>query len=154
MAQTDIAYQNKDITSKYLAENFKGKTFSVYGLDLPEVKQVLPANIPTVKANELRLDNLFELADGSIALVDYESDYEKQDKVTYLNYVAGIANRYLHDKKDCPIVHMIVIYTGDIDRTQVSAEYNIGAVRLNVEAAFLSELDSKEILAGSRRIRF
>ena len=151
MDQTDIAYQNKDITSKYLAENFKGKTFSVYGLDLPEVKQVLPTNIPTVKANELRLDNLFELADGSIALVDYESDYEKQDKVKYLNYVAGIANRYLHDKKDCPIVHMIVIYTGDIDRTQVSAEYNIGAVRLNVEAEFISELDSKEIFSRLKK---
>ena len=150
MDRTDIAYQNKDITSKFLAENFKGKTFSVYGLDLPEVKQVLPTNIPTVKANELRLDNLFELADGSIALVDYESDYEKQDKVKYLNYVTGIANRYLQDKKDCPIIHMVVIYTGDIDRTQVAAEYNIGAVSLNIETALLSELDSKEIFSRLR----
>lgn len=40
---------------------------------------------------------------------------------------------------------MIVIYTGDIDRKKVSARYNIGAVRMNVEAAFLSELDSKKI---------
>ena len=150
MNQTDIAYQNKDITSKYLAENFKGKTFSVYGLDLPEVKQVLPTNIPTVKANELRLDNLFELADGSIALVDYESDYEKQDKVKYLNYVAGIANRYLQEKKDCPRIHMVVIYTGDIVRQQVSAEYDIGAVKMNLETAFLSELDSKGIYSQLR----
>lgn len=147
MNQTEIAYQNKDITSKFLADNFKGKTFNVYGLDLPKVKQVLPTNIPTVKANELRLDNLFELADGSIALVDYESDYEKQDKVKYLNYVTGIANRYLQDKTDCPIIHMIVIYTGDINRTQVSAEYNIGAVSIKIETAFLSELDSKEIFS-------
>ena len=50
---TEIAYQNKDITSKVLAENFKGKTFRVYGLDLPEIEQVLPTNLPTVKANEL-----------------------------------------------------------------------------------------------------
>lgn len=40
---------------------------------------------------------------------------------------------------------MIVIYTGDIDRKKVSARYNIGAVRMNVEAAFLSEPDSKKI---------
>lgn len=145
MNQTEIAYQNKDITSKYLSENFKGKTFSVYGLALPEVRQVLPTNIPTVKANELRLDNLFELADGSIALVDYESDYEKQDKVKYLNYVTGIANRYLQDKKNCPIIHMVVIYTGDINRQQVEAEYDIGAVKMNLETAFLSELDSEGI---------
>lgn len=150
MNQTEIAYQNKDITSKFLAENFKGKTFSVYGLDLPEIRQVLPTNIPTVKANELRLDNLFELADGSIALVDYESDYEKQDKVKYLNYVTGIANRYLQDKKECPIIHMVVIYTGDIDRRQVSAEYDIGAVKMSLETAFLSELDSREIYSQLR----
>lgn len=145
MGQTDIAYQNKDITSKFLAVNFKGKTFRVYGLKLPEIKQVLPTNIPTVKANELRLDNLFELADGSMALVDYESDYDHKDKVKYLNYVTGIANRYLQENEECPVIHMIVIYTGDIDRKKVSARYNIGAVRMNVEAAFLSELDSKKI---------
>ena len=55
MNQGGIAYQNKDITSKLLAENFKGKTFRVYGLDIPEVKAVLPTNIPSVRANELRL---------------------------------------------------------------------------------------------------
>ena len=81
MADGDIAYQNKDITSKMLAESFKGKSFRVYGLDLPEVRNVLPTNIPAVKANELRLDNLFELADGTAAIVGYESDYNKEDKV-------------------------------------------------------------------------
>ena len=55
----EIAYQNKDITGKILAEYFKGKSF---------------------RANELRLDNLFELADGTVALVDYESDYKEEEK--------------------------------------------------------------------------
>lgn len=144
-AHGDIAYQNKDITSKLLAENFGGKSFRVYGLDIPEVKAVLPTNIPTVRANELRLDNLFELADGTAALVDYESEYKKEDKVKYLNYLTGIANRYQKQKKDCPTIRMIVIYTGDIERRQVSDEYNIGAVRVKLEPAFLSELDSEGI---------
>lgn len=145
MDGTEIAYQNKDITSKMLAENFKGKTFRVYGLDLPEIRQVLPTNLPAVKANELRLDNLFELADGTVAIVDYESDYDEADKVKYLNYLTGIANRYLNEKKKCPFLRMIVICTGDITRSQVSAEYHIGAVRMTVETAFLSELRSEEI---------
>ena len=148
---TEIAYQNKDITSKMLAENFKGKTFRVYGLDLPEIRQVLPTNLPAVKANELRLDNLFELADGTVAVVDYESDYDEADKVKYLNYLTGIANRYLQEKKKCPVLRMIVIYTGDITRDQVSAEYHIGAVRLTVETAFLSELHSEEIYQRLKR---
>ena len=142
MNQGGIAYQNKDITSKLLAENFKGKTFRVYGLDIPEVKAVLPTNIPSVRANELRLDNLFELVDGTVALVDYESDYKKEDKVKYLNYLTGIADRYQQEKKVCPMLRMIVIYTGDIERRQVSDEYDIGAVRMRLEPAFLSELDS------------
>ncbi len=141
----EIAYQNKDITSKVLAENFKGKTFRVYGLELPEVRQALPTNIPAVKANELRLDNLFELADGSAAIVDYESEYRSDDKVKYLNYLTGIANRYLKEKKECPALRMIVIYTGDIKRENVSCEYNLGAVKMHVECAFLSELDSEGI---------
>lgn len=146
----EIAYQNKDITSKVLAETLKGKSFRAYGLDLPEIRAVLPTNIPAVKANELRLDNLFELADDSVALVDYESEYKKEDKVKYLNYLTGIANRYQKEKKGCPQLRMIVIYTGDIERAQVSEEYNIGAVKMTLEPAFLSELDSERILQHLR----
>ncbi len=145
MGIEEIAYQNKDIVSKFLAENLKGKTFRVYGLDLPGIRDVRPTNLPTVKANELRIDNLFELEDGSIAIVDYESVYDEWDKVKYLNYLTGIANRYFTDKEACPVLRMIVIYTGDIRRNMVSCEYNIGAIRINIEAAFLSELDSDRV---------
>ena len=146
MGSEEIAYQNKDITSKVLAENFKGKTFRVYGLDLPEIREVRPTNIPVVKANELRLDNLFELEDDTVAVVDYESEYDQADKVKYLNYLTGIAGRYQKDKKACPVLRMIVIYTGDIRREQVCGEYDIGAVKMNIEPAFLSELDSDSIM--------
>lgn len=149
--QGGIAYQNKDITSKLLAENLKGKTFRVYGLDIPEVKAVLPTNIPAVRANELRLDNLFELADGSVALVDYESEYTEADKVKYLNYLAGIAERYQRDRIGCPTLRMIVIYTGDIERRQVSDEYDVGAVRMRLDPAFLSELDSGGLFRHLKR---
>ena len=140
-----IAYQNKDIASKVLAENFKGKTFRVYGLDLPDIRHVLPTNIPVIKANELRLDNLFALADNSVALVDYESEYRKEDKIKYLNYLTGIANRYLKEKKVCPKLRMIVIYTGDIKRKNIDDEFDLGAVKVSIETAFLSELDSESI---------
>ena len=145
MDDIKVAYQNKDITSKVLAEHFKGKTFSVYGLNLPDIVRVLPTNIPVILANELRLDNLFELADGTVAIVDYESEYRKKDKVKYLNYITGTANRYLKEQQDCPLLRMIVIYTGDIKRHQVKEEYNIGAIKLKIEAAFLSELNNQEI---------
>ena len=64
----DIAYQNKDIASKYFAEHFGIKSLNVYGLDLPDIKQVMPTNLPAIHANELRLDNLFLLTDDTLAL--------------------------------------------------------------------------------------
>ncbi len=151
MGTDEIAYQNKDITSKALAEQMKGKSFQAYGLDLPEIRRALPTNIPTVKANELRLDNLFELADGTAAIVDYESAYKEEDKVKYLNYLTGIANRYRKEKESCPKLRMVVIYTGDIEREQTSGEYDLGAVKLTVERAFLSELDGEGIFQRLKR---
>ena len=87
--------------------------------------------------------------------VDYEENprqhyaimksIDRKDKVKYLGYITGLANRYLQENKECPIIHMVVIYTGDIERKKVSTNYNIGAVRMKLETAFLSEMDSKKI---------
>ncbi len=115
MGTEETAYQNKDITSKVLAENFKDRTFRVYGLD------------------------------HTVAIVDYESKYDPADKIKYLNYLTGIAGRYQKEKRNCPVLRMIVIYTGDISREEVSGEYDIGAVKINTEPAFLSELDADSI---------
>ncbi len=71
--------------------------------------------------------------------------YKKEDKIKYLNYLTGIANRYAKENQDCPVLRMVVIYTGDIKRGQTSDRYDIGAVRVKLEQAFLSELDSHEI---------
>ena len=84
---SEIAYQNKDIVSTLMAEEFKGKTFAVYGIDVPEIVEAKPTNLPAIEADELRLDNLFLLADGSYAIVDYESKYREKNCVDYLNRV-------------------------------------------------------------------
>lgn len=44
--KSEIAYQNKDITSKLYAESLKEKSFQVYGVNLPKVKDVWPTNLP------------------------------------------------------------------------------------------------------------
>ncbi|MCM1084265.1 MAG: hypothetical protein NC428_12410 [Clostridium sp.] len=141
----DIAYQNKDIISKVFAENLKEKSFKAYGLDLPKIVQVLPTNLPEITANELRIDNLFLLEDGTIAIVDYESEYKKENKIKYISYITRVLERYrrqgIHDIQ----IRMIVIYTADVSRTETEDEYDTGAFRLHIEEAFLSELNSEEI---------
>ena len=50
-------------------------------MDIPEIVEILPTNLPAVEANEMRLDNLFRLKDGTIVIVDYESTYSYADKI-------------------------------------------------------------------------
>ena len=141
----EVVWQNKDITSKVMAEQLKEKSLRVYGLDIPRIVQVLPTNLPEISANELRLDNLFLLEDGTLAIIDYESAYEEGDKVKYLQYVARILERYRKEGKLKVKVRMIVIYTADIREEQVSNVYDVGALTMEIQPAFLSKLDSKEI---------
>ena len=82
-----IADQNKDIISKVLMQNYKDKTFEAIGLNLPKIKQVLPTNLPSVTAQELRTDNVFLLDDDSILILDFESTIKKEDLVKYLGYI-------------------------------------------------------------------
>lgn len=87
---TDIAYQNKDITSKVLSEGLKEKSLRAYGIKLPKIVDVKPTNLPVIEANELRLDNLFLFEDGSYGIMDYESSFKEDDKIDYLNYLARV----------------------------------------------------------------
>ena len=98
MVRNSVAYQNKDIVSKVFADNFKEKSLQVYGLDIPKVVQVLPTNLPEVSANELRIDHLFLLEDGTVAIIDYESAYKEENKIKYLNYITRVINRYKDEK--------------------------------------------------------
>lgn len=145
---TEIAYQNKDITSKILGENLKHKSFAVYGINVPRICQVLPTNLPAIEANELRLDNLFLLEDGSLALVDYENDYDQADKVKYLNYITRTVKRCFEEGStraaEVPKIRMIVIYTADIKPEKTQAIFDVGCLQLQTEEAFLSIIDSKK----------
>lgn len=143
---SDIAYQNKDIMSKVFADKFADKSLKVYGLDIPKIKQVLPTNLPTVSANELRIDNLFLLEDGTIAIIDYESKYKKEDKIKYLNYITRVLERYKKEGKLDVELRMIVIYTADVKPDEVQPEYNAGTLKFAITPAFLSQINSKEVM--------
>ncbi|MEF9940625.1 MAG: hypothetical protein RR768_10995 [Clostridium sp.] len=70
---SDIGYQNKDIAAKTMADTLKGKSLAAFGLPQLRIIDILPTNLPAIESNELRLDNLFLLNDGSVAIIDYES---------------------------------------------------------------------------------
>ena len=140
-----IAYQSKDIMSKVMAEEFRGKSFEAFGVSIPRIVDSRPTDLAAVEANELRLDRLFELEDGSYLIVDYESDYSEEKKSKYLGYVARLSKILYNTLRRYPTIRVLVVYTADVTRRQTDPFLNIGCTVLYVQEAFLSELDPEEM---------
>lgn len=140
-ADTGIAYQNKDIVSKMFGAGMEGKPLSLFGLDTEKkVISVQPTNIPIVEARELRIDNLFELEDGSIAILDYESDYKEENFFKYGNYIINVSKNYWRSRQK-PDIHMMVIYTADIENAETI--WHRTACDIRTETACLVNVDSE-----------
>ena len=143
-ANPAIAYQNKDIVSKLFGEQMKGKSLSLFGLNTNlKVIDIRPTNIPIVQAKELRMDNLFELEDGSVAILDYESQFKETNFTKYGYYIMNVINRYLNEGKT-PDIHMMVLYTADIETAKTILERT--ACRIKIEAAYLTGTPSEQWL--------
>ncbi len=143
--KTKIAYQNKDIMSKVLAEEFKGKSFDVYGVNLPRIIDSRPTELAVVEANELRMDRLFLLEDNSYLLVDYESDYSEAIKFKYMGYIARLMKTLYNELKYYPQIRVLIIYTADVVKNQTNPDLFLGAVQIHIEEAFLSEIDGTAV---------
>lgn len=140
-----IAYQNKDIASKVTGEALIGGSLAPFGRPDLKIVGVLPTNLPAIESNELRLDNLFLLNDGSVAVLDYESEFNRENFVKYINYIARVIKRYANQKKlgELRRIKMVVIYTADVECAD--SVYDLEGLVLNVESAFLVHLDTEQI---------
>lgn len=145
MTKGEIAWQSKDIASKFMTGKLKNKSLEVYGIKLPRIVDVLPTELPDIMANELRVDNLFRLEDGTYALIDYESVYRDENKIKYLDYIVRILRRYKTILGLDIEIRMIVIYTADVEKKRTKNQMNIGCLHFWIEEAFLSELNSDTI---------
>ena len=144
---SEIAYQNKDVTLKFLTEALKHKSLGVYGLPHIRIRDAQPTNLPAIEANELRLDNLFILEDNSLALIDYESTFTMEDVVKYVkyvNYVARILKRFCRENAEIPALHLIIIFSADIQSIKMEV-YDFGCMKLCIEPAFLLNMDTEHI---------
>ena len=145
-----ITYHNKDVISKILSKNFKDKSFKVWGLDLPKIKEVLQTNLPEITARELRLDNVYILEDNCILIIDYESTVKKEDFLKYLRYVLLILEALFAEKNIIyDNVIIAVIYTGDIKKAQ--SRFKVGCLTLDIRQVFLSKFDTDEMYAELKR---
>lgn len=143
-----ITYHNKDILFKILGQSYKEKSFSAYGINLPPIRELLPTNLPKISANEKSVDNLFLLEDGTYAIVDYEAEYKKLNKIKYLNYIVRVIEKYYKANKDFNL-RLIVIYTGDVKSADSTFETN--CLTLRTEQIFLSHIDGESTFHDVRQ---
>lgn len=100
----DISYQNKDILFKILSEQYKSKSFSAYGLNIPPIKALLPTNLPKITANEKSTDNLFLLAlkpivsPGAIVASDKFIQPEYREQLRRLLGMTWLSEMYEKEK--------------------------------------------------------
>lgn len=141
----DIAYQNKDIAAKVTGEAMVGRSLAPFGRPDLKIVSALPTNLPTIESNELRLDHLFLLSDGSLSIIDYESEFNRENFVKYINYFARVIKRYANQQKlgELKRIKMVVIYTADVEHAD--CVYDLDGLVLNVEAAYLVHLDTDQI---------
>ena len=151
-----ITAQNKDVVSKWFGETMRNQSLRVYGIEIPEIVDVRPTNLPTVEANEQRMDNLFLLKDGSYALLDYESNYRISNKVKYAGYAARLMHRLQEEGADIAKlkIHIIVIYTADVakkktenagDARNTESTLDMGGIVIRTIEGFLNRIPSEEV---------
>lgn len=137
----EISYHNKDIISKLMGERLQGKSLSLFGVSSTQrIIDILPTNLPTLRLKELRIDNLFLLDDGSLAIVDYESTYHPKQMLKYGRYILDILARYM-EQGEYPDIHMIVIYTADVEAVQTSLIRR--SMGIHIQAVYLTGIDSQ-----------
>ena len=134
---------DRDTLHKVLAQAYKGKSFAVLGIELPSIRELLPA----IPVSDGFIDGLFLLEDGTYAVMEYASGCHKADMIRYPEHIAKIMERY--DKENGRFnLHLIIIYTGDVNKAETV--FDFGCMTIRPEQVFLSCMDGN---AESESIR-
>ncbi|AZV57875.1 transcriptional regulator [Clostridium sp. AWRP] len=140
MSAKGITYQAKDVLFKTLSEMFKDKALIMYGLDYPKIVEMLPNEFPEVKADERRADSVFLLEDGSILLLEYESNNRiTENMYKYIDYVLRISRKYYEENRKIKKVNVAVIYASNIEKAE--SRFSMGSVGINVKSVFMKNYD-------------
>ena len=138
----DIAYQNKDIASKFVAEKFGNSMFEVCGLNIPRLVRSEPTELPAIEVNSMFMDRLFMLEDGSHAIIDFESEYREENKVKYLGYLARLVKRLYNEVGRLPDIHVVIIYTADVSPGTTNNVIDLGENKMTFTEVFLTGWDA------------
>ncbi len=142
---SDVAPQAHDIVLKHLSQLFVGRTLEPLGLDTPVVSAAVPTELPEVSVRAHTVDYLFELADGTMLHLEFQSGRHAAELIRFLVYDALVFQRHRRQ------VRTAVVYTGRVRRAddRVAA----GSLQYQVENVYLGAMDGDAALADLERRR-
>lgn len=124
-----------DVVFKLEAQQLGAALARRFGLDLPPVVRYVPTDLPVADVHREQLDSVFELEDGSLLHLEFQTDHRRETLKRFLLYDA-----YLYDRFERPI-HTLVIYGADV--VAASSEIVGGTIRYSVVSVLLGQQDGE-----------
>ena len=70
---TEITLHSNDVIMKAMAETFRDKTLSLFGLDTAKIIGVIPTILPVLEVKENRIDYIFLLEDNTLLHLEFQT---------------------------------------------------------------------------------
>ncbi len=133
-----LSQHSMDIVFKLEAEQLGGALARRFGIDLPPVVSYFPTDLPVADVHLEQLDAVFELADGSLLHLEFQTVHRRETLTRFLLYDAYLCGRF--DR----MIHTVVIYGADVNVAE--DHLNRGAIDYRVTNILLGQEDGEATL--------
>jgi hypothetical protein len=124
-----------DVIFKLEAQQLGTALARRFGLDLPPVVRYLPTDLPVADVHLEQLDAVFELDDGSLLHLEFQTEHRRETLKRFLLYDA-----YLYDRFERPL-HTLVIYGANV--ATAASEIAGGTIQYSVVSVLLGQQDGE-----------
>lgn len=136
MADARVTAHALDVVLKLEAEQLATALSSYFGLPIPPIVRPFPTELPRLTLHTERLDNMFEVTDGGLLHMEYQSEYRLEVLTRFLAYDVAAYQEYGRP------IRTVVFYGPGV--ASAASVLDIGSVRYEVYNIFLGKRDGEE----------
>ncbi len=131
-----LSQHSMDVVFKLEAQQLGSALARRFGIDLPPIVRYFPTDLPVADVHLEQLDSVFELADGSLLHLEFQTAHRRETLTRFLIYDAALYERFERH------IHTVVIYGANV--ATAAARLSFGAVvEYRVENVLLGQQDGE-----------
>ena len=130
-----LSQHSMDVIFKLEAQQLGAALARRFGIDLPRIVRYFPTDLPVADVHLEQLDSVFELADGSLLHLEFQTEHRREALTRFLIYDALLYERFERH------IHTVVIYGANI--ATAAADLSFGAVQYRVYNVLLGQQDGE-----------